>query len=666
MDCDRCDRGARWRKRLVGRTAAFVALVLIAFPSAYAFEPEMRVSNRRIAQGARLSIEVFVEGLSPDDIRVGSVDTPRVLTYLAGPDISVQAGSVRIAFAYSGREPGRAVFPSVEIVTSEQIVRTEPFVVEVSERNDPTRVPFDAAWRAADYSPFEGQTISLFLEMRDTRSFLFPDTITVTPPSSGLFQEVQGIGTIRSQTIGEFELLDVPIAAFLFTPSQAGNVTVPAAQVRSAGYTRTAPAITIAVQALPETVRGTGAVGNFLYSATIDTTELVEGESSVVTLTVEGTGNLEFLRMPGIEAEGTIVTEAGDVSRFAPNEAGYAGSRQKTYRVTPTRGGEYTVRVESFSYVERATGVVRTIPGRSFTVSVSGAGTLSESAAPEALHVLDAEGVKAVQPLNVYRRPVTYLFLLPGVVAVFVALFVRSRRKRAGIFSLAVFFLALGAPELDDSALNSAYILWSADEIEQSFRVYDEIVRESPDIVGVWYNRGVAAFSLGDTAEAVYSLRRALTANPHFGDARRALSTVESYVGLERQVEIRSFVHPDYSVLLLAIAFTIACVFCVAAIHRTRGGYVAAGVFFLTVAIGAAGLVPFGARLVRSDIAVVAESDLELKRVPADDTELWHSLPAGTAVTIDSEHEQFFLIRTGYGISGWVESASVLTNRRTR
>jgi hypothetical protein len=61
-----------------------------------------------------------------------------------------------------------------------------------------------------------------------------------------------------------------------------------------------------------------------------------------------------------------------------------------------------------------------------------------------------------------------------------------------------------------------------------------------------------------------------------------------------------------------------------------------------------------------ADIGIVSGTEAQLKKIPEYEAEDWIALEEGTAVSVLVDGDTFFLIRTSYGIEGWIAQNNLL------
>jgi hypothetical protein len=110
-------------------------------------------------------------------------------------------------------------------------------------------------------------------------------------------------------------------------------------------------------------------------------------------------------------------------------------------------------------------------------------------------------------------------------------------------------------------------------------------------------------------------------------------------------------------------ALSLATVAFVAQIVKNRGVFVIVAI--LTGALGLLAFTSLGIIHVRNDRAtgVIAEGAAEVRIIPRETAAVRQTLPAGTSLRIVDRAEEYLLVRTGEGSSGWVSFDAVSLDR---
>ncbi|MFW6223367.1 MAG: tetratricopeptide repeat protein [Spirochaetota bacterium] len=680
MVCHGRDRRRAGYARLVAGLL-LLAAVLAAPPALRAQEElDFTVEPSRIAAGDRFSLVIRASDLPVSDLTIEEPDYPERITKLSGASIvedgqsgfpGLERRRVEIEIPFRAESAGRVILDPIQVSDRQgNTWQTERRLIEIGLSSGDSRVPFDAAWHMPTETVYEGQTVPVYLEIENATSFSFPGAIDVEPPTGAVFEEVQGLGSVASEVVSGVELLRYPVATFLMTPSAPGELRIPSAMVGRGDLARRAEAREVVVQPLPEDVRSTLAVGAYGFSVEISDTLLTEGDTAELTMRAEGTGNLDFFRFPEVDAGEATVGSIGEQSEVSPVASGLVGSRELRLRVAPEEPGEHEIVVERFYWLEPATGRVRSQGPHRFTLDVRAAeATVAQTRESTPFDALSVAEIQRVQPVEMYRIPAFYLlFLPPFLVIVLAAAGVATRRT--GIVSLlivpvaVVIIAATPARDLPEEELEQAVAALDEGRLDEAIWLLTTLQEEYPRSPGILYNLGYAAYLADEQGRSVFALREALRIRPMFDDARGGLAWVEEQYGLDRQVEVKARMHPDAALVAL---FVLAYVLAGLVFGLKRRGDARHAIGFISTVllmIAAAVLMVYAVHGVTRPTAVVQEREAALKQVPVAEAQQWLSLPAGTAVEPRDQYGVYRLIRTGFGVEGWMEEQMLLVSER--
>jgi hypothetical protein len=635
------------------------------------------LSQTALRQGQELLVEIEVDYPTPEEVGLRGGLTIEKLELREGPTMrtvrnirSPEQLRTLVRLVYRAADTGRTIIPAYRVVVAGQEFITERRLIQIRDPQvESDMVPPDLRWRTASSRVYEGESVGVLLELRNLTEFTFPDSLIVRSPDAGLFQEVQGIGAVSRMMVDDVELLSIPIATFLLTPSQSGEVTIPPAEIVIGPYTRQSRPVSVQVEELPDAVTTTGAIGRFEYHARLSDTETRVGQSIELVRRVEGEGNLDFFRFPQVELVGAIVVGSREESQLEPSERGYRGYRQHVTELSPQTAGTAVVEVPAFAWVNPVSRVVRTVGGRElrFRVEPSGAQPATDREAP-ALSPLSAEEVLSLERVRFYDQWVSYLLLLPGPI-LFVLIVAWRRRRRllptvfAAVFAVvAVYAYAAEVTERESLIQSGVAALENGRYLEAIDR-FETARLKRPESAGLFYNLGIAYHRLDDSARAVYNLRRAVEARPFEPRFRRALQALEESIGLVEQLEPAGTLHPDAYFLIGVILLNGA--FLVLALRAIPGGgrIIVATVLFLLSA-GAFATLGYNVTLGDRAIAVVGPDSGELRRIPDTQAAPWMTLPVATSVEVVKRIPPLILVRTAYGVEGWISEDNILDGNR--
>ena len=170
-------------------------------------------------------------------------------------------------------------------------------------------VPIEITWIVPDRDIYVGQSVPVTLQLLNQREISLINSYEVAQPRGAFFEEIPDFGDIETIRVGEKYLYNIPVASYMFTPSQSGRIFIPAAGVVAFGQETESTTVRVDVKSLPAEVRSTGAVGDFQYVAELDSARLDAGTLGTLRLRVSGEGNLDYLNIPTPDFGDLVQTE---------------------------------------------------------------------------------------------------------------------------------------------------------------------------------------------------------------------------------------------------------------------------------------------------------------------------------------------------------------------
>ena len=713
--------------RRSGRLVILLAVLLAGQASAEA-PPTLRLSPEIPREGQTFELFFLAPGTGAETFAVdGPPQFPDGIALLSGPSIfpvsekDPATGNVgrfvKVLYRFRAVRAGRSVMGPIPFSLGERKSATEPAVLEIARKTGSLLAPFDLEWRVPSTEILLGQTVPVYLDMVNLPVIAVPESVAVTPPGGGVFEDAEGLGTIGSVSAGGKELYRVTAASYLLTPSSPGTLILRPATVRAQGMTVESPRLTLNVAELPAGARPTGAVGGFRVSSRVDPTQPLLGDAVTLVVRVEGEGNLNYLQLPPLQFPDFAVLGQTQHSTLIPGKSGYSGAVEWEIRLSPKKTGTLPIDVPAFPWFDPQAGEVRSWPGRTHRVLVREAAGAAEPKDTERLRPLRGGDAAAREPWDAYRRGVAYLLLLPGP-ALFIHRILRKRRK-----TLPILLVLLSAPGMlpggpdpgpgkpvsggeaaapdktaplragepaakgvtpragsparageparrDEEARSDGLLFmdqgveayWKGD-FSDAVEFFSRAAQGMPDSPGVHYNLGISHAALADVPRAVFHLRRAVVIRPGNLMFRAALIRVEGESGLSRQYGTPRF-HPD--LFFFALVITGNLTFAAPGVFRKRSaGFILGGSLLVLAALSLAGL-GYTAAERDSPWGVVSVDGAELRKIPLPSSSEWLRLPAGATVRIRGESGGYVLARTGFDVEGWLAAGDVLRSPEKR
>jgi hypothetical protein len=142
---------------------------------------------------------------------------------------------------------------------------------------------------------------------------------------------------------------------------------------------------TISVKPLPEAgkpVGFTGAVGNFDFKVRPTKTNLKNGESLDLVVSVSGKGNLKLFDLPKPVAPNALeMYDAVHKEQVNTGLSGMTGKIMDSYTIVPQYKGKYPIKPMQFSYFDLVSGTYKTITSEEILINVLDGPTSSEAVA---------------------------------------------------------------------------------------------------------------------------------------------------------------------------------------------------------------------------------------------------------------------------------------------
>jgi hypothetical protein len=140
---------------------------------------------------------------------------------------------------------------------------------------------------------------------------------------------------------------------------------------------------TITVKPLPEAGKPegfTGAVGNFDFKVTPSKTNLKNGESLDLVVSVSGKGNLKLFDLPKPVAPNALeMYDAVHKEQVNTGLSGMTGKIADSYTIVPQYKGKYPIKPMQFSYFDLGSGMYKTITSEEILINVLDGPTASQA-----------------------------------------------------------------------------------------------------------------------------------------------------------------------------------------------------------------------------------------------------------------------------------------------
>jgi hypothetical protein len=402
-----------------GLPLAALALLLLARAAA-AQSVRADVDARRLGLDDTLQLQLTIEG-NADLAQEVALPTLQNLRVAGGPSLSTQVSIVGGAMSQQRvytwvlqpAAAGRAAIGAFTVQLRGGAKTTEPIEVEVVKgsiqppRQRQTRDPFGGE------DPFDRlfggrsqRAVPLRAEVRATASrtrihvgepllltyFVYTQVSVAdlrfaeSPQYPGFWSEDLELPKNgprgEAATLGGERYQRFPILRKLLFPTRSGTLEIPGARfkvvvVGQGGHVelpRSADAIHVTVEPIPDQPGFSGAVGRFRAGASLDKSKVAIGEAATLRFRVEGTGNLKWIdRPPELKVPGAKVYPPTVKSDLKPGPEGIAGSKTWEFVIVPETGGTLEVPALVFSYFDPSAGRVARSESQPLPLAVEGA-----------------------------------------------------------------------------------------------------------------------------------------------------------------------------------------------------------------------------------------------------------------------------------------------------
>lgn len=356
-------------------TVIAITVLVFSLP-VKAAEVRAFVDRRSIAAGESLRLTVSVAGES------GTVDvTPikdfKVISRGTSTNVKIINGRVSRETAYTYTliplKEGRLRIPPLSVLSGGDTFKTLEIIINVSRdpQQDVDNKDVSVESSVSNSTPFEGQQIVYTFKFYHAvqianAKFQQPDFSGFSAKEIDERKSYTGVFSGREYNVTELKFILIPLSAgrVIISPAVLSCDIVRRVKGKrdpffdsffnGPFFGRTqldskvlrTQAIEVDVKPLPEyqgQVKFSGLVGKFDISSTLESTELSVGDSTTLSITIEGTGNIMDVELPEVVFPETYKVYADNPEEdihFGPS--GYSGKKTFRFALVPTREGHLT------------------------------------------------------------------------------------------------------------------------------------------------------------------------------------------------------------------------------------------------------------------------------------------------------------------------------------
>jgi hypothetical protein len=390
----------------------YLILVLISFQSLLAqVQFEAKVSKTKLGLNERLQIN-FVMNMDGDNFNQPSFEGFRII---AGPiqQVSQLNNNGRVSFekVYTyyllPQQKGNLIIKQATIEYNGQIYKTSPIKITVTNAVQEARDPNDAPQISADdnlylvadvskANPFVNEPITVVYKLYFNPFIVITNWRELNKPTyndfwsqnidikqlvaeEGMYKGKRCAVVVLKKTVlypqksGKLVIeplsLDIDVQLPTNRTDMFGRVLVTNGNKRASTGAKT-----IAVKPLPEAGKPadfSGAVGNFDFRVTPSKTNLKNGESLDLLVSVTGNGNLKLFNLPKPVVPNSLeMYDPVHKEKVNTTLSGMSGKISDSYTIIPQFKGNYPIKPMQFSYFDLSSGKYKTITSPEIMINV--------------------------------------------------------------------------------------------------------------------------------------------------------------------------------------------------------------------------------------------------------------------------------------------------------
>jgi len=388
-----------------------VTIVLIVSNSLFAqIQFEAKVSKTTLGLNERLRVD-FVMNMDGDNFNQPSFEGFRVI---AGPSQQVSQSWVNgkssfekiYSYYLLPMQKGTITIKQATIEYNGQIYKTTPIKINVTNAVQEARDPNDTQISADDNiylvadisksNPYINEPITVVYKLYFSYNIGISNWRELDKPKYNDFWS-QNIDI--KQLVGEEGMFKgekyrfVVLRKTVLYPQKSGKLVIEPLSldidvqlptnrrdmfgrvvVTNANKRVSAGAKTIAVKALPEAGKPadfSGAVGKFDFRVTPSKTNLKNGESLDLVVSVSGNGNMKLFNLPKPVVPNSLeMYDPVHDEKVNTNLAGMSGKISDKYTIIPQFKGNYPIKPMQFSYFDLGSGTYKTITSPEIMINV--------------------------------------------------------------------------------------------------------------------------------------------------------------------------------------------------------------------------------------------------------------------------------------------------------
>ena len=583
------------------------------------------------------NVELILENL-PDWVKIQKGPYVRSFTtYTNGSNKK----KVKITADLIFTKGGRLIIPPLTILAGNRKFETSSLLARVGVYEDDNfYIPHEIEWKANSGEVFLGEALTVTLFVKNYEEANVSGELITRLPLNGLFEKTEIFSDTRAKKVGNNHLYDVPLVSYIFTPTTMGSGIIPAAGIKNNNKTYWSNDIEILVKDIPDKIKGSGAIGNFSVSSQIDKKEIFIGEEITASFTVRGEGNFNFLQIPPPIVTNLLFSNSIVVKDYFYEGDGYSGSKTVYFTYKAKSSGLETLSIPEFCYLDKKTGGIISTRQKDYKINVKEIPSVNNST----LFNID-DYKKIAKPVfewkDRYKPVASYFWLLPGVLFfILIRIFKKIKIRFIVLIVIASSIFVF---------LFCSFVFPGRDSDKSDVSSYS------------FYNDALSAYSRGELAQSLHSLRAAIYLNPHNKEYRKLLSKIEEENNLYHSIKPVISFHPDISYYFLVIVFN--CVFLALSLKflYKKSYYQILFIIFILLSVFSLSVLVYSNTLRDLKTAIITEK-AGIKKIPQKTAGEWTTIDEGTAVRMLEQYDNYVLIKTNKNIYGWLKSDFLLKN----
>ncbi|CAM1360885.1 BatD family protein [Tenacibaculum xiamenense] len=441
------------------------------------------VSKNKLGVNQRLKVEYTINKQGADNFTPPDFKNFRVV---GGPSQSISQsyinGVVKFSQSYTyilqPKRKGEFNLPPASIEIEGKTIQSNIIKIIVlnavelpKDPNDPNYIASQNIHLVAEISksrPYVGEGVYLEYRLYFSENVgIYDNAITESPQYNGFWnQEIKNNGTpVKQGTYNGEKYRYAVLHKALLVPTKSGKLTidpmkmdivvaVPTGRVDFFGNLITkqvrrefsSAKKTVSVKELPlknKPENFNGAVGQFSFDVALSKQILKANESSLISVAIEGKGNLKLFELPKVETPKELeVYQPERKEKVSITSTGLKGTITDNYTVVPEYKGKYKIPSVSFSYFDPKKEVYQTINSEDMYVQVLEGKELTSTSTNNSVakqdikvtgsdfrYIQTKSEFNSIDKSDFFKSTLFYLLLIVPVVAIPVVILLNRKKE---------------------------------------------------------------------------------------------------------------------------------------------------------------------------------------------------------------------------------------------